>query len=509
MEPAALFFEDRSGAAGSASEVAPWNQEDAANNRESSPSCRTTVALDGIKKRPRARQAAWVDEDDAKSRVNLNAQRRTRKLRKTQKEGRIDTGEYAQRIREFYASNVTGQAGGLGQWATLPQDSENEDGEQEGSMSESDHETAGLEQSVQKLLRKSGQVISRQTRTTRRRAVVDGNTALRAGIINIQRFDNINLAAPNKSITHTVEFHPSGKLVLTAGLDSTIRIFQRPSGEKVQGIHMADLRLLSAHFTCSGDAVVASGSRAFCYRFDMTSGEVSKVPLFSQERNRSAPRRFVVSKDGSLLAFMGDASARVTLVAAKSMQQTGHLYVPGEMVSAAFDTNDDSKYLYTVQRDGLVQLWDIRRMECVDQHRDEGTVHATAIATSPGHYAVGSDTGIVNIYSNNALGGAQTGSIGTIRTAKPVKCVDNLTTPISSMAFNHDGQILAVGSRLIKQAIRLVHTPSMTVFSNWPRQRDFVRRVQSLAFSPAGGFLAVGNDKGDALMYRVRDYPQG
>lgn len=48
-----------------------------------------------------------------------------------------------------------------------------------------------------------------------------------------------------------------------------------------------------------------------------------------------------------------------------------------------------------------------------------------------------------------------------------------------------------------------VHFPSMTVFKNFPSSTQSVlARPQCLDFSPGSGYLAVGNNKGTALLYR-------
>jgi U3 small nucleolar RNA-associated protein 18 len=67
-------------------------------------------------------------------------------------------------------------------------------------------------------------------------------------------------------------------------------------------------------------------------------------------------------------------------------------------------------------------------------------------------------------------------------------------------------QILAMGSRMSRGALRLVHTPSMTVFANWPTRQTPLQYVHSVAFSPGGGLLAVGTARGRALLYRLNHY---
>ena len=68
-------------------------------------------------------------------------------------------------------------------------------------------------------------------------------------------------------------------------------------------------------------------------------------------------------------------------------------------------------------------------------------------------------------------------------------------------------QILAMASRMAKDALRLVHLPSYTVFSNWPTSRTPLGYVHSLAFSPGGGYLAIGTARGTALLYRLHALP--
>ncbi len=67
---------------------------------------------------------------------------------------------------------------------------------------------------------------------------------------------------------------------------------------------------------------------------------------------------------------------------------------------------------------------------------------------------------------------------------------------------------MAMASRMKKDAMRLVHLPSATVFSNWPTQRSPLHYVHSLAFSPHSGFLAVGNARGKVLLYRLHAFSE-
>lgn len=54
---------------------------------------------------------------------------------------------------------------------------------------------------------------------------------------------------------------------------------------------------------------------------------------------------------------------------------------------------------------------------------------------------------------------------------KPLKVVENFTTEVEFMKFNHDAQLLVVCLSKSKNGLKLVHVPSLTVFSNWPLPR--------------------------------------
>lgn len=156
-----------------------------------------------------------------------------------------------------------------------------------------------------------------------------------------------------------------------------------------------------------------------------------------------------------------------------------------------------------------------------------------------------SSTGIVNLYSTSSssssdLYSSNPASFSSQATYQPptqLKAFTNLTTPISHLAFNPDGQILAAVSKEKKDALKLVrlrlfrvstrpvlsspvsslllsdsmhhsqyHTPSGTTFQNWPTASTPLGHVTSLGWSPRSDVLAMGNHKGKVLLYRLRDY---
>lgn len=146
-------------------------------------------------------------------------------------------------------------------------------------------------------------------------------------------------------------------------------------------------------------------------------------------------------------------------------------------------------------------MWDVNSRKCINRFLDEGSLYGLSIAASKnGQYvACGSKSGVVNIYNQD--------SCLQQTNPKPIKAIMNLVTGVTSLAFNPTTEILAVASRKMKEAVRLVHLPSCTVFSNFPvYKKSTLSRVQTMDFSPRGGYFALGNEQGKALLYRLHHY---
>jgi U3 small nucleolar RNA-associated protein 18 len=137
----------------------------------------------------------------------------------------------------------------------------------------------------------------------------------------------------------------------------------------------------------------------------------------------------------------------------------------------------------------------------VNRFVDSGTHRTTTLATSTTLLATGSQSGIVNLYHTDTLQSNHTTAHPT-----PYRSLPNLTTHITAMTINRDSQVMAIASRVKRDQLRLVHVGTGRVYQNWPTAQTPLGYVQSVAFSPASDYLAIGNDRGRALLYRVHPY---
>ena len=64
--------------------------------------------------------------------------------------------------------------------------------------------------------------------------LLQGRAVLSAGLLEATRLKDANIQEPSKATVQSVEFHPAGQLLFTAGLDKSLRFFlARPSHPRV------------------------------------------------------------------------------------------------------------------------------------------------------------------------------------------------------------------------------------------------------------------------------------
>uniref|UniRef100_A0ACD5XY84 Uncharacterized protein n=1 Tax=Avena sativa TaxID=4498 RepID=A0ACD5XY84_AVESA len=417
----------------------------------------------------KGRKPAWVDDEEDRTEVDIVKVARLRKLRKEADECVISGREYEARLRGQHAklNPFTGWAD-MDRIAPLPD-------------AESDEEEGGVDNA----LRNNDEL------------VVKGTAKLLPAMLDFSRLVDANAQERSSGPINSVQFHRNGQLMLVAGLDKHLRFFQIDGkrNPKIQSIFIEDCPVYKASFLPDGSEVILSGRRKFFYSFDLVKAAVSKIgPLTG--RDEKSLESFEVSPDSKTIAFVGN-EGYILLVSTKTKQLIGTLKMNGNVRSLAFA--DGGNQLISSGGDGHVYRWDLRTRKCMHTATDEGSLAGLSLCTSPdsSYFATGSSSGIVNVYKRDEfLGGKK----------KPLKTIENLTTDIGQMKFNHDAQILAICSGKERNGMRLVHVPSFTVYQNWPGPRFSLHYPRCLDFSPGSGFLSVGHAGGKVLLYKLHHY---
>ncbi|XP_065834531.1 U3 small nucleolar RNA-associated protein 18 homolog isoform X2 [Oscarella lobularis] len=411
------------------------------------------------------RKPAWIDEDDEREKVEIATKKRLKKLRSTAEEKELDGTTYTSRLRKQF-ERVTGTPS----WADLSTKK---------SISDEDED-----EDEDQLLRRSGKLLAAHS------------DCLPRGILDIRQLKHGNQARPAKAVVQALEFHPTNRVLLVSGFHKTIDLFQIDGRENphVQGIHFDRFPVHAAHFTPDGRQIVATSRRREFYAYDLLAGKATRIPGI-RGRNEKSFEKFTVSPDNKYLAFLGD-DGYIILLSNKTKQWVANLKMNGTVTAIAF--SPDGSLLLSHGSDGVVYVWDMKTRDCVNTFTDDGCVYGKSVAVSSGNQfvACGSDSGVVNIYDSACF---------RENRPKPVKSVMNLTTSIKETKFNHTSEILGMSSRTVEGAFRLLHVPSMTVFSNWPHSTS-LNFVNAFDFSKHSGYLTIGNDKGKALLYRLNHY---
>ncbi|XP_019721920.1 U3 small nucleolar RNA-associated protein 18 homolog [Hippocampus comes] len=421
---------------------------------------------------PPIKRAAWVDEDDElEEEVDMRHRFRS-DLMRGHTEATLSKKKLQQRMRDQFQKSM----GGAPSWAVGS-----------GRKSVKDDDEDGDEDEDDDLLKRTGNFVA-------------SSDSLSSGILGMKRCCHANAARPSSDRLTSVQFHPSAQVVLTAGLDCSLSLFQvdGKTNGKIQSVHLDRFPVHKARFSCHGDTVIATSTRnKIFYMYDMMEGRITPV---QHVRGLQEPRvkEFCVSPAGDALLLTG-TRGYLHMVTLKTKEVVSSMKLNGEVVGVAM--NSDGSKVFANSEDGEVYVWDVRSSRCLCRFVDHGCVASTAIATSAdGRYlACGSRAGVVNVYSQEAC----------LKSANPtpLKAIMNLLTPATALTFNSSAEILAIASQHEDEAAKLVHIPSMSVFSNFPvAKRKFVYRVSCMDFSPHSGFFSLANNKGHAPLFRLLHY---
>ncbi|RKO86303.1 WD40-repeat-containing domain protein, partial [Blyttiomyces helicus] len=407
---------------------------------------------------------AWEDDDDID--VSIVDTGRLRKLRTDHSETVVSGTEFESRLRRQFEKIYPRP-----QWADLTEDAT--------------ESVAGGD--LMRVLRSTEGIASRRK-----------SQILSPDKLDIVRVKDANQMAYSQAVVQTATFHPRAPVLMTAGFDKTIRLFQIDGkvNPKLQSIFIRDMPIARAQFTPSGNEVIVTGPRKFFYVYDVESGTVEKVNGI-RGREEDQWEKAVVSPCDKYIAFTGRDGC-IILISRQTKQWIATMKMNGTV--RAIEFSPDGQLLYSFGGDGEVYWWDLATRRCVHRFIDEGCVQATTIAASGnGEYlATGSKSGVVNLYIAS--------SARATSTPAPEKSILNLTTAATTLTFSPDSQILALSSRAKRDSLRLLHVPTRRVFKTWPTASTPLGHVSTVAFSPGGGYCAIGNDKGKVLLYRLGGY---
>ncbi|RDA88153.1 hypothetical protein CP532_6769 [Ophiocordyceps camponoti-leonardi (nom. inval.)] len=466
--------------------------------------------------------AAWEDSDDDRLTVSLASIKQNRQLRVSETDDIVSGIEYCQRLRQQYlrfhpapewAKRKLG--GKRRKRRSSDSSSSSDDGvESNDNDSHDDDDDDASARPLESFLRDINRLAGRGEDASKRRT-------LRPETIGIERLREIpdRHSRPVQSLC----FHPEYPVLLSASAASVLFLHHvapdaEPPNPRLTSVRAEGVDIRNAEFLYPrGDAIFFAGRHRYFHHWDLPSGVVRKTTqILGHQLEFKTMEHFRLSPCGRYMALVASSKkgggvvnliSTVTTqwIAAARLQSTG-----GVADFAWWRTGDGLTILGT---DGLVGEYCVESRSFVAVWHDDGCVGGSVIALG-GHggpdvlgcdrwVAVGSGSGIANIYDRNELLVPGQTPLQFKERPTPKKVLEQLVTAITILTFSPDGQLLAFGSRK-KDSLRLVHLPSCTVYRNWPTQQTPLGRITALAFNRESDLMAVGNDTGKVRLWKIR-----
>ncbi|KAJ5214828.1 hypothetical protein N7468_010507 [Penicillium chermesinum] len=400
--------------------------------------------------------AIWHDSDDEKLAVSLAGKARLRKLRVAESEDVISGKEYIRRLRrQFQSLHPTPD------WANPEAIANHRNAGSDAEDADFDEENDQLSvQPLAKLLQSSAEITSIEEN-----AWSAGKRKLRQEVLDIQRLKDVGKAQP---------VNPCG----------------RP--------------------------------RRYFHIWDMDTGKVDKVKgTADRKEEQKTMERLKPSPCGRYIGLVGSSrkgGGLINILDSNTAQWIAQVRVDGRGGVADFAWWSDGEGMTIASKNGEVTEWDGRLRRVVARWMDAGAVGTTVLGlggrsgrTQLGGdrwVAVGSSSGVVNVYDRRdwaaAYAASADGAQAIPRNPTPTRALEQLTTPTSHLVFSPDGQMLVMASRWKRDALRLVHLPSCTVYRNWPTANTPLGRISAVAISPNSEQLAVANEQGRIRLWEIR-----
>jgi U3 small nucleolar RNA-associated protein 18 len=275
------------------------------------------------------------------------------------------------------------------------------------------------------------------------------------------------------------------------------------------------------HPSADDPRIFLGARRRYFHIWNLGTGSVEKITrVYGHQDSQRSMEHFKLSPDGVYLALEGTSrkgGGVINILDANTLQWIAQAKVEAYGGIADFAWWATSTGLCIAGKNGEITEWSLAERTAITRWNDEGAVGTTTISLGgllserpslggQRWIAIGSSSGIVNIYDRQPWSINTAASPNIPKNPKPTRTLTQLTTPTSHLAFSPDGQLLVVASRWKSDVLRLVHLPSCTVYRNWPTGKTPLGRISAVAFGEVEGetTLLVGNEAGRIRGWVVR-----
>ncbi|RVD85953.1 uncharacterized protein DFL_004253 [Arthrobotrys flagrans] len=450
------------------------------------------IHADGLDSEAELNKPAWEDSDDERLTISLSTNPRLRKLRTTELDDVITGTEYTKRLRIQYE-----RINPIPSWSLPSKDSERPKKSRRTSSPDSSSESEDEIMDVDLPTNNSLSALLQSSASYTKRSK---NGKLPPESLDISRLRDANYLSPSHSGIQSLSFHTSHPLLLSAGFDHVLRLYHidKKTNPPATSLYLQGTPIHTAAFHPDGKRVFASGRRRYFHIWDLESGKIEKITrVYGNQEHQKSMEKFKLSPCGRFMALCG-AHGYINVLDAKTGQWVDSVVVEGVVADIAWSIG--GKKLLVANKAGEVWEWDSAERRIESRWNDEGGNGLTSISLGGNDRwcAVGSTSGVVNIYDRKE-------KVVVEGHPTPKRALGNLVTAINVLEFSDDGQLLCIGSKEKRDALRLVHLPTCTVYKNWPTTSTPVGNINCAGFAGgASGLFAFGNQQGKIRLWEIR-----
>ncbi|KAH8676264.1 Indigoidine synthase A like protein-domain-containing protein [Xylariales sp. PMI_506] len=471
-----------------------------------------------VSKKDEKNPPAWEDSDDERLVVSLAGVSQLRKLRISEDDDVVNGVEYTRRLRQQYLRLAP-----TPEWAKSAEERPAKRRRRSSAASDDSDASDISSSEVDEVSALPLDKFLRDVSTLK-----EGNTSktkkLRPEVIDIQR--SRDMADSHREEVTALAFHPEYPVLLSASTSTKLYLHHvAPTAHPtpnplLTSVQVKQVPVRHAEFLYpSGDKIFFAGRRRFIHSWELQTGLIQKTEkLQGHHLEQRTWERFKLSPCGRWLGMIASTrkgGGNINIVNLNTMQWIAAARLDSRGGIVDFQWWNNGNGMTILGKGGQVGEWSMATRRFLALWTDEGSIGGTVIALGGRNgpkvlggdkwVAIGSNSGVTNIYNRDDLIlPSKDDELKIKERPEPTRSFMQLTTPVTFLTFSPDGQILAFGSKHKKDALRLAHLPSCTVYRNWPTEQTPLGRISAIAFGTKSDMLAVGNDTGKIRLWEIR-----
>jgi len=289
-----------------------------------------------------------------------------------------------------------------------------------------------------------------------------------------------------------LEYSPSGELLVSAGLDNSVKVWQTSTGKLLNNLSSVDQWIVALAASPDQKSFISTSQAGFVRQWKVTDGSLIRTTSVDPGTETLA-----VSKEREFFAT-GGKSRRIQIGRTRDLKPfkilEGH---EGSIQSLAFFA--DGAHLFSSGGDQTIRTWDYsRNLACRELISLDSVALVLKISPDGRFLVAGTSSGDVMAWQLRDL--TQISSCEVVRSNQPRKRWNQLHSgPVSDLCFSADGVFLLTGGN--------DGVVNVLVFEDGSLQSTnrFSSPVRSVLFMPDRKSYAAGLEDGLISIMRSRD----